>query len=410
MKDSKSINTSSDPYINRDVYIDKIKPFINKNLIKVIVGQRRVGKSYLVFQIMDFIKREFKSANIIYINKESFDFDELRNYKDLNLYVSSKIVSSRPNFLFIDEIQDILGFEKSLRHFALYKNIDIYCTGSNANLLSGELASYLSGRYVEFKIYSLSYKEFLLFHAFENNQDNLKKYLYWGGLPYLKNLNKSEAVIFEYLKNIYSTIIYKDVIAMHNIRNTFFLENLVKYLAGNIGNIISAKKISDYLKSQNLNLSPQIVLNYLDYLKQAFLIYNVKRTDISGKRNFEINEKFYFEDWGISNAILGINNMDVSRIIENVIFIHQKINGYHVKVGKSGEKEIDFVCEKEGKKIYIQACYLIADNKVKQREFGSLLEVKNNYPKIVVSLDDYTFKNYEGVIHLHLKEFLSTYS
>jgi len=394
-------------YIPRSAYFDKIKPFINQNLIKVIVGQRRVGKSYLLYQIMDEITKTYAEGNIIYINKERFEFDEIQDYKNLIEYVENKKNNKIKNYLFIDEIQDITEFEKALRHFVLDEKMDIYCTGSNANLLSGELASYLSGRYIEFKVYSLSYIEFLVFHNFENNNETLKKYLLWGGLPFIKNLVENNDVISDYLRNIFSTIIYKDIIARHNIRNSYFLENLVKFLANNTGNIISAKKISDYLKSQNLKISPQIVMNYLDYLIQAFLIYDVKRTDLFGKKIFEINEKYYFEDWGIMNSIIGFNNMDISKTIENCILVHLKINEYNVMVGKTKDKEIDFVCEKNGEKLYIQACYLFTDEKVKKREFGNLLEIKDNYPKIVVSLDEFAPKNVNGVKHIILREFLS---
>jgi len=394
--------------INRKNYIEKIIPFIKTNLIKVIVGQRRVGKSYLLLQLIDYIKDKYKKPNIIYINKENYDFDNIKNYKNLIDYVNDK-KNDKNNFLFIDEIQDIDEFEKALRHFTLEQDIDIYCTGSNAKLLSGELASTLSGRYIEFKVFSLSYLEFIKFHNFQNNEETLKKYLYWGGLPFLKNLEKSENVISEYLKNIFSTIIYKDVVARYNIRNTFFLENLVKYLAGNVGSIISAKKISDYLKSQNLKMSPQIVLTYLDYLKYSFLIFNVRRSDILGKKNFEINEKFYFEDWGIKNALLGFNNVDIGQVIENVIYIHLKSNDYNVMVGKYGEKEIDFICEKNGEKVYIQACYLMSDEKVVNREYSNLMEIRDNYIKLVVSLDRYAKANYKGIKHLYLMDFLSNF-
>ena len=394
-------------YIKRKEYLEKIIPFINKNLIKVLVGQRRVGKSYLLFQIMDIVKLKFKNPNIIYINKEHYEFDTIKTYKDLIKFVESKKRKRKINYLFIDEIQDILEFERALRHFVLDGKIDIYCTGSNANLLSGELATFLSGRYIEFKVYGLSYLEFIDFHSLENNTESLKKYIRWGGLPFLKNLEKKDEVISEYLKNIYSTIIYKDIISRFQIRNPAFLENLVRFLAANAGSIISAKKISDYLKSQKIKMSPQIILNYLNYLKQAFLIFEVKRADITSKKIFEIHEKFYFEDWGILNSIIGFSAIDISKIIENIVFIHLKINGYEVMVGKSGEKEIDFIGEKTGHKIYIQVCYLIADEKVKLREFGNLMAIKDNYPKMVVSMDEYAPANIEGIRHVHLKDFLS---
>ncbi len=397
---------SGKEYISRIGYLERIKPFINKSVIKVLTGQRRVGKSFLLYQIMDVIKLENKSANIIYINKESYDFDSIKNYHHLIAYVDSQKKTS-DNYLFIDEIQDIGEFEKALRHFSLDKAIDTYCTGSNANLLSGELATYLSGRYIEFKIFNLTFLEFIAFHKLENNKENLKKYLLWGGLPFLKNLEKKDEVISEYLQNIYTTILYKDIVSRFQIRNTGFLENLVIYLAKNTGSIISAKKISDYLKSQQINMSPQIVLNYIEYLKHAFLIFNARRKEIGGKKIFEINEKFYFEDWGILNSIIGFSNFDVSKIIENVIFIHLKYLGYNVNVGKLGNKEIDFIAEKGGKLMYIQASYLIADENVKEREFGNLMHIKDNYPKFVVSLDDYASNNIDGIRHLHLHTFLN---
>lgn len=397
-------------YIRRQGYLEKITPFIDQKLIKVIVGQRRVGKSYLLFQIIDTIKTRKPKANIIYINKEDYAFDALKNYHDLVEYVNVHFKKNKKNYLFIDEIQDIAEFEKALRHFALNDALDVYCTGSNANLLSGELATFLSGRYIEFKVYSLSYLEFLFFHDLENNSENLKKYALWGGLPFLKNLHKTEDVISEYLKNIYSTIIYKDIIARFQIRNTSFLENLVYFLAQNIGSIISSKKISDYLKSQRVNVSPQLVLDYLNYLQQAFLIYNVKRAEIEGKKVFEINEKFYFEDWGLLNAIVGFPNMDIGKVLENMVYIHLKNNDYTVMVGKLGDKEIDFVGEKNGTKIYIQVCYLLSDEKVKEREFGNLLLIQDNYPKIVVSLDEYAPSNVKGIQHIHLRNFLSEFS
>lgn len=398
---------SQNKYITRKGYLEKIKPFIRKSLIKVLVGQRRVGKSYLLLQIMDVIKSKYSDAAILYINKEQYEFDTIKTYKDLIKYVESKKKKGKVNYLFIDEIQDIQEFERALRHFVVDNKMDIYCTGSNANLLSGELATFLSGRYVEFKVYGLSYIEFMNFHHLTNNSESLKKYIRWGGLPFLINLPPKDEVISEYLKNIYATIIYKDVVSRFQIRNPVFLENLVYFLAANTGNIISAKKISDYLKSQKIQMSAQIVLNYLNYLKQAFLIFNVKRADITSKKIFEIHEKFYFEDWGILNAIVGFANIDIGKIIENIVFIHLKINGYEVMVGKMGDKEIDFIGERAGEKIYVQVCYLLSDEKVKKREFGNLLEIKNNYPKIVVSMDEYAPANVEGVKHIHLKDFLS---
>lgn len=396
--------------IKREYYLKKIEPFIGKGLIKVIIGQRRVGKSFLLLQIMEMIKVRDSSSNNIFIDKEKYDFDEIKNYKDLIEYVQKNLSTNKKNNIYIDEILDIEHFEKALRHFYSEENIDIYCTGSNANLLSGEIATYLSGRYIEIKVFSLSWHEFLQFQKLPNNKSSLQKYINFGGLPFIKHLPFDEKIIFEYLESIYSTIIYKDIIARHNIRNTNFLENLVKFSANNVGSILSSKKISDYLKSQKLNISPQIVLTYLDYLQQSFLIFKVKRADIVGKKIFEIGEKYYFEDWGIKNAIVGYKQLHINQVLENIVFIHLIINSYNVTIGKSGTKEIDFICERDGNRIYIQVAYLIPDEKVRDREFGNLLDIKDNYRKIVVSLDEYTLKNYKGIEHLHLQEFLTNFT
>ncbi|PIQ08420.1 MAG: ATPase [Ignavibacteriales bacterium CG18_big_fil_WC_8_21_14_2_50_31_20] len=396
--------------LQRKFYLDKVEPFIGKNLIKVLVGQRRVGKSYLLLQLIDLIKEKDLNANCVFVDKEKYQFDEIKNYSNLIEYIEQKMEIDRTNYVFIDEIQDIEGFEKALRHFYSYDNFDIYCTGSNANLLSGELASYLSGRYIEIKVFGLSWNEFLLFHKLPNDKSSLEKYLIFGGLPFIKNLPLKEEIVFDYLKNIYSTIIYKDIISRFNIRNTNFLENLVKFAANNVGNILSAKKISDYLKSQKTNISPQVVLTYLDYLCQAFLIYKVNRSDIVGKKVFEVGEKYYFEDWGIKNSIIGYQQTHINQLLENIVFIHLKTNNYVVFVGKLGSKEIDFICEKDGTIVYIQCAYLITDDNVREREFGNLLEIKDNYRKIVVSLDNFTLGNYKGIEHLHLFDFLNTFN
>ena len=394
--------------INRQYYTDKISPFIGKNIIKVITGQRRVGKGFLLLQIIEEIKSTRDNYNIISINKENIEFSEIKTEADLINYVDKKYLKDKENYLFIDEIQEITEFEIALRHYQSKGIIDIYCTGSNAKMLSGDLATYLSGRYIEFKLYSLSYLEFIKFHNLQQNSESLQKYLRIGGLPFLKNLRDSQDVINDYLTSIFSTIIYKDIISRYNIRNATILEDLVRYLASNIGNVISAKKISDYLKSQNSNTSPQVILNYLSYLKNAFLVFQVKRSDITGKKIFELKDKFYFEDWGLSNAIVGSNYFDIGKTIENVVYIHLLMGGYEVTIGQYDNKEIDFIAEKQGKKIYVQACYLIATEQVKNREFGNLLLIKDNFPKYVVSLDEYRYDNYEGIRHVHLLEFLST--
>lgn len=393
-------------YIKRKIYLDKINPFIDKDIIKVIVGQRRVGKSYLLFQIMDLIKERHKNVNIIYINKELSEFDEIKNHQDLLVYIKKR-TKGKKNYVFIDEIQDIEKFEKALRSLKAEGKYDIYCTGSNANLLSGELATYLSGRYVEIKIFSLSYSEFLYFHKLKESQDSFFKYIKYGGLPYLINVELNDDVVYGYLKSIYNTILLKDVVARYKIRNVAFLENLVQYLSDNVGSLVSAKKISDFLKSQKINISPNIVLDYLSFLTNAFFVFKVPRSDVRGKKIFEINDKYYFEDLGLRHSIKSYSQVDISKVLENLVFLHLKISGYKITVGQLKDKEIDFVCEKQNKKVYIQVAYLITDEN-KEREFGNLLEIQDNYPKIVVSMDEMiSEQGYKGVKHVNMRKFLS---
>jgi predicted AAA+ superfamily ATPase len=395
-------------YIKRKLYIDRLTPYMGKSIIKVIIGQRRVGKSFLLFQIMDeLIAQGCKKENIVYINKEKLEFDHIRDYNDLVLYVKNQSKKNKVKAIFIDEIQDIALFEKSLRHWHAEGKYDVYCTGSNANLLSGELATYLSGRFIEFEVFSLSYLEFLDFHKLQSGKDSLLKYIRYGGLPYLINLELNDLVVFDYLKNIYSTIVLKDIVARFGIRNVVFLEKLIEYLADNIGSLVSAKKISDFLKSQKIKISSQVVLNYLSNLVAAFIVFKVPRADIRGKKIFEINDKYYFEDLGLRNSLIGYNLADIGKVLENLVYMHLRINGYVVFVGQLGEKEIDFVAEKNGEKIYIQVAYLITNEATRKREFGNLLAIGDNYRKIVVSMDDIAGGKHDGIEHLNIIDFLS---
>ncbi len=393
-------------YVKRKHYIEKIKPYFNKDIIKVIVGQRRVGKSYFLHQIKDELQKNNKNINVIYINKELYKFRSIIDYVDLMEYINSKIIPAKKTAVFIDEIQDIKYFEKALRSLQAEGNYDIYCSGSNANLLSGELATFLSGRYIEFKIYPLSYQEFLEFQKLKNNDGNFNKYLTFGGLPYLKNLELKEEIAFDYLRNIYKTILLKDVVTRNNIRNVSFLQNLSEYIAENTGNIISAKKISDYLKSQKINISNNIVLNYLDFLTNAFLINKVKRSEVGGKKIFETGEKFYFTDIGLRNSIIGFRLQDIAKIYENIVYNQISRLGYDITIGKLKDKEIDFICKKNNEKVYIQVTYILSDQKVIDREFGNLLKIKDNFPKIVISSDKFKVQTYQGIKHINIVDFL----
>ena len=397
-------------YIERPLYTQRISPFIGKQIIKVLTGQRRVGKSYIFFQLIDYIKQNKPNANILYINCETEQFFSIKNHLDLIAYVRKNIKTNKVNYLFIDEIQEIDSFELALRSLFAENLCDIFCTGSNANMLSGELATYLSGRYIEFNIHSLSYTEFIRFHNQSPGTDSVLKYLTYGGMPYLAQIGLRDNLPFEYLLNVYSTILLKDVVARENIRNVTFLESLVQYLADNIGNLFSANNISRFLKSQRLAMSPQLIINYLKALSNAFFIHKVLRSDVAGLKIFEIGEKYYFEDIGLRNAIWGHNRKaDIHKLLENAVFLHLIQLGFKVFVGKLGNHEIDFVAEKNGKKLYIQVCLQLSDDTIIKREFGNLLQISDNFPKYVVTYNEPIIGNtYNGIIQLNLHDFLST--
>lgn len=392
--------------IPRQKYLKRIEPFIGKNLIKVFTGQRRVGKSYLLFQLMEEVKKKDSEAKILYINKEDLSFAHIRNADDLNAYVLQNKSADGKTYVFIDEIQDIENFEAALRSLLLDKNLDLYCTGSNANLLSSDIEGHLSGRYIKIPVYSLSYSEFLQFHQLEDSDDVLEKYLKFGGLPYLIHLSLEDPIVFEYLENVYSTILFRDVINRFSVRNTAFLEQLVLFLASNTGSLFSAKKISDFLKSQKINIAPNQVQTYIQHLTNAFLIHRVNRYDITGKRLFEIGEKYYFENLGIRNALWGFRPEDRGKILENVVYNHLLTENYKVQVGIIADNEIDFIAEKNGEKTYIQVALTLNEEKTIEREFGNLLKIKDNYPKLLITMDRFSGNTFEGVKVTDLRTFL----
>jgi uncharacterized protein len=393
--------------ISRTHYLEKIKPFIGKNLIKVITGQRRVGKSYLLYQVINELS-QLPNTHIIYINKEDMAFSDIKNEKDLTGYVNQHYKPSKINYVFIDEIQDIANFSLALRSLLLKSNIDLYCTGSNAQLLSSDIAGFLSGRYIEITVYSLSYDEFLQFHQLKNSETNLDKYLKYGGLPYLRNLALTDEVVNEYQENIYNSIVYRDIVNRYSIRNTVFLDQLVRFLSGNIGSLFSSKKISDFLKNQKINIPSNQVQKYIRYLINAFLVFKVSRYDLIGKRIFEIGEKYYFENLGIRNSISGYKPIDIARIMENAVYNHLLYKGYTVYVGTISQLEIDFVAEKDGEKSYYQVTLTMNSEETLQREFGNLTKLKDNYPKFVITRDTWKGNTFEGIKTISLRDFLSS--
>ncbi|WP_386696071.1 ATP-binding protein [Lonepinella sp. MS14435] len=396
--------------IYRKRYLDIVRPFIGKNLIKVFTGQRRVGKSYLLFQVMQELKIINHQVSILYINKEDLAYSQIKIAQELVDWVKSEKKCGQKNYVFIDEIQEITDFELALRSLLLDEELDLYCTGSNAHLLSRDIAGALSGRAIEINVHSLSYAEFLEFMQLEDSDKALSQFLKYGGLPYLKYLPLQDNIVFEYLRNIYSTIAVRDIVNRYALRNVGFLEQLTQFLASNIGNLFSAKSISDFLKSQRISTSSTQVQNYAEYLANAFLIHKVKRYDIEGKRFFEIGEKYYFEDLGLRNALVGYRVQDRGKLLENCIFNHLQIAGYEVSIGGLDSQEIDFIAEKNGERIYVQATLTINEEKTLAREFGNLLKIQDNYPKYVVTMDEFDGNTVDGVACLSLRQFLSMLS
>lgn len=397
--------------IARPDYTSRALSFIDKGLIIALTGQRRVGKSYILRQIKEQIASRVPGANIISINKEKTEYAAIREDADLASYVGERLQPGANNYLLIDEVQDILGFENTLRSLNAEEECQVIVTGSNAKMLSSELSTYLAGRYIDIHVQSLSYREFLLFHSLEDSDEALDAYLTYGGLPHLHRLGlRNEDLVWEYLRNIYSTIVLKDVVQREGLRNVPMFENLMSFVGDNVGQLVSARSVTNYLKSQRSDLAPSSALNYLRSAAAAYIVNKVPRYDIHGKRLLETNDKYYFEDLGLRNTLAGGNRArDIEKLMENAVYLHLKSRGYTVYVGALPGAEVDFVAEKAGRKLYVQVAYLLASPATEQREFGNLLKVPDNYPKYVVTMDRlHRPKDYEGITHMNLRKFLCT--
>lgn len=395
--------------ILRQSYLEKIERFLGKDTIIILTGQRRIGKSYILRLFRDKVSQD-ERANVIYIDKEKHEYDDIQTYKDLNAYIDARRDRSKTNFILVDEIQDIEEFEKSVRSYYEEPDIELIVTGSNSKMLSSDLSTLIGGRYKEIYIQALSYEEFMLFHQLPDSDDTLAKYIQFGGLPGLVKMGLDEQDAREYQTDVYHTVLLKDVIMRNKIRNVPFLENLVRYLADNTGKIISANSIAKYMKSQGDNVTSTAIINYAKYLCDAYLIHKVNRYDIHGKKLFESNDKFYFEDNGLRNALAGGSREgDIEKVIESIVYNHLIRLGYEVTVGQLQAGEIDFVCKKpKGQRIYVQASYIIANEETREREFGNLSAIKDNYPKYVISMTPLVSKqDSEGITHLHLRKFLT---
>ncbi len=381
---------------------------MGKPIIKILTGQRRIGKSCILQQLIKIVLEQDTTANVLYINKELKEFRDIKTDDQLYDVIKGQLKDNRSNSVFIDEIQEIPLFQNCLRSLLAENCCDIYCTGSNANMLSGELATLLAGRYMEFTIHSLSYGEFLIFHDLEDDNSSLQKYFRIGGMPYLIHLQADEALCFEYLRNLYSTILLKDVITRKQIRNVDFMERLVAFLADNTGSLFSATNISKYLKSQRQQLPTQMVIDYSAALEDAYFIHKVLRADIQGLKIFEIGEKYYFEDLGIRNAIRGYDALtEIQKWMENLVYMQLIRMGYTLYVGKTDHLEIDFVATKLQERIYVQVAFRLELASTKNRELASLLKVKDNFSKYIVTLDEFAIGiNENGIQIVHLRDFL----
>ena len=397
----------------RELYIEKIKPFINKDIIKVITGIRRSGKSVMLKLIMEELKQnKIDEKQFININFENLINIELTTADKLHEYILKKASEIKKKcYIFLDEIQEVKDWEKCINSLRVNEeyDFDIYITGSNAKLLSGELSTYLAGRYIEFVIYPFSFKEFLetlkSIQQDVSTREAFQKYVKFGGMPFLYNLAFEEEASLQYLKDIYSSIILKDITQRNKIRDTDLLERVISYLIMNVGNNFSATSISKFFKSENRKVSVETILNYIKAAEESFLIYRVSRDDLIGKKVLNVNEKYYIADHGMREAILGSNQRDINQIFENIIYLELLRKGYNVRVGKVDNLEVDFVCTKGNEKIYVQVTYLLASPETIEREFTSLEKIDDNYPKYVISMDEFDMSR-NGIIHINIIDFL----
>ncbi len=400
--------------IKRELYLKQIRNFIDKPIIKVITGMRRSGKSMILKLISEeLLEKGVSPQNIIYINFESLMFDDLTEFKALYRYIIEKSQNLKGKiYILLDEIQEVQHWEKAINSFMVDLDCDIYITGSNANLLSSELATYIAGRYIEIKIYPLSFAEYIDFAKKQNPQKILTKeeyfeeYLQFGGLPGIHNFNYDKNNIYQYLADIYNSILLKDVIAKNNIRDVDLLERIVLYAFDNIGNTFSAKNVSDFLKSQGRKLSRETVYNYLKALENAYILSRVQRYDIKGKSILETMEKFYLMDLGFRHTKLGYRSNDIAGYLENIIYLELLRRKYTVNIGKLQTKEIDFIGSFQEKKLYVQVTYLLSSPETIEREFSPLKNIEDNYPKYVLSMDNLKEDNIEGIIRKKIIDFL----
>lgn len=398
--------------IKRELYLEKIRRLINTEPIKIITGVRRSGKTYLLHSIKEeLIEQGISKENIFLISFESQKYNKIQNFMELDVCVNNLIKNTSGKiYLLFDEIQNIVSWEKSINSYRVDFDCDIYITGSNSELLSGELATLIAGRYFHIDVYPFSFKEFLQYKKEINSIDIKNKelqlfneYVKYGGMPSLQQVQDIDK--FSYLEDIYSTILLKDIISRHNLRNAEILNRILTFIISNIGQPVSANGISKYLKHENLKVSADTVLNYLSFSQNACFIHEAKKENLKGKKVLKTNGKYYLVDHGFNQAIIGKDMENTGQILENIVYIELLRRGYDVKVGDINGREVDFVCNKVDRKIYIQVAYLLSGKETVKREFGSLRAIGDDYEKYVLSMDNLDFSN-AGIKHMNIIEFL----
>jgi len=399
--------------ILRETYFKLLSRYIDKPFIKIITGLRRSGKSVLLLMLQnELLRKGVKENNIIYLNFESFEFFEIDNAKKLYDYIQTKITNKKRYYILLDEIQEVESWEKAVNSFRVDFDADIYITGSNSRLLSSELATYLAGRYIEIPVYTLSFAEYLLFRKKYANPKNINTnnefdlFLHKGGFPALHVGKYTDEMTYKAVHDIYSSAILRDTIHRYGIRDVELLERVVKFIFDNIGNKFSAKNVADYFKSQNRKIDLNTVYNYVNALEGAFIIYRIPRYDIKGKEILKTNEKYYVGDQSLLYSVMGFKERLISGILENIVMLELKRRSYQVFVGKSAEKEIDFIAEKSGKKLYVQVAYKMTEKSTIDREFAPLLDIRDHFPKYVVTMDKTWNETIEGIKHKHISDFL----
>lgn len=393
--------------IKRELYMARIRPFINRDIVKVLTGIRRSGKSVMLELIQEELRlQRVADGKFISINleskKDAFTASADGIYDYVRRFVST---SSGKVYLFFDEIQELTGWEKLINSLMIDFDADIYITGSNAKLLSGELATYLGGRYIEFKIYPFSFKEVLETMPGANVPEAFQTYLKRGGMPFLYHYPLDEKSALQYLGDIYNSIILKDIATRNKVRDIELLKKVMLYFIGNIGNTFSASNISKYLKSEMRSVSSETIYNYIDYAKTACFLHLVAREDVIGKKILQFQEKIYIADHGIREAIYGNNLRDINQTLENIVFMELLRRGYQISVGKTDNREVDFVAVRDTEKVYIQVTYLLASDETIEREFSALETIPDNYPKCVISMDEID-RGRNGIRNINIRDFL----